>query len=220
MKSRMGRKLKLKGGGIINKLIDLLPFEAHIPGYRYCGPGTKLEERLKRGDPGINPLDEACKKHDIVYSKTSDTAVRNKADLVLADEAWERVKSKDSSLPERIAAYGVTNAMKLKAKIGAGCGKRKKSGKAFRKKIGGGITKKKKKSQKRGTRVIPIPSGGKVNSILSTVGIPAKKVATTVKRIKSYVGKANKPVKLGKGLYLRPYKSGYGLLLKKPHNLN
>jgi hypothetical protein len=36
-----------RGGGFVNSLINKLPFELHIPGYNFCGPGTKLEERLK-----------------------------------------------------------------------------------------------------------------------------------------------------------------------------
>ena len=42
--------------------------EFHWPGYQYMGPGTKLEKRLKRGDPGINRLDRITKQHDIDYS--------------------------------------------------------------------------------------------------------------------------------------------------------
>lgn len=37
-------------GSIVNKSIDLLPVELHIPGYQYCGPGTKLKKRLARGE--------------------------------------------------------------------------------------------------------------------------------------------------------------------------
>lgn len=58
-----------QGSGVVNSLINKLPFEAHIPGYQYCGPGTKLEKRLRRGDPGINALDRSCREHDIAYSK-------------------------------------------------------------------------------------------------------------------------------------------------------
>ena len=55
---------------------------------RFCGPGTKLEKRLARGDTGINPLDSACKEHDIAYSENqSDIQARNIADQVLADKA-------------------------------------------------------------------------------------------------------------------------------------
>ena len=28
--------------------------------YNFCGPNTKLEERLARGDEGINRLDQVC----------------------------------------------------------------------------------------------------------------------------------------------------------------
>lgn len=35
--------------------------EWHLPGYNYCGPGTKVVTRLVRGDKGINNLDEGCK---------------------------------------------------------------------------------------------------------------------------------------------------------------
>jgi len=31
-----------KGRGLVNKIINKLPFELHIPGYSYCGPGTNL----------------------------------------------------------------------------------------------------------------------------------------------------------------------------------
>jgi hypothetical protein len=41
--------------------------EMHIPGYNYCGPGTQVFERVKRGDNGVNYLDNACKLHDIEY---------------------------------------------------------------------------------------------------------------------------------------------------------
>lgn len=34
-----------------------LGMEKHIPGYNYCGPGTQVEQRLVRGDYGINKLD-------------------------------------------------------------------------------------------------------------------------------------------------------------------
>lgn len=75
------RKLKsCSGGGIINSLINKLPFELHLPGgYQFCGPGTKLEKRLARGDQGINHLDTACRAHDIAYI-SKDLATRHKAD--------------------------------------------------------------------------------------------------------------------------------------------
>jgi len=82
----------LKGGsGIINKIINTLPFEAHIPGYNFCIPGRKLKQSLERGDHGISQLDEACRVHDIAYSQYKDLADRHKADAVLINKAWERV---------------------------------------------------------------------------------------------------------------------------------
>lgn len=108
------------GKGIINSIINKLPVEIHIPGYQYCGPGTKLEKRLKRGDLGINPLDAACKRHDIAYSQNKDLNERHKADKVLEEAAWSRVKSKDAKISEKAAAWAVTNAMKVKRKMGMG----------------------------------------------------------------------------------------------------
>jgi len=60
------------GSGIINKSINTLPFEADIPGYNFCEPGTKLKQRLERGDRGINQFNEACRVHDIAYSQYKD----------------------------------------------------------------------------------------------------------------------------------------------------
>lgn len=121
----------VRGGGIIssvvNKAIDLLPLELHLPGYNYCGPGTNLSKRLSRGDKGINPLDEACKIHDIAYSRFSDSENRRQADKQLASKAWERVKASDSSIGERAAALAVTAAMKTKTALGSGKRKSKKA---------------------------------------------------------------------------------------------
>ncbi|KAG4068965.1 hypothetical protein HA402_005113 [Bradysia odoriphaga] len=104
----------------MNSIINKLPIELHLPGYQYCGPGTKLDKRLARGDPGVNQLDQACKEHDIAYSRHKDISNRHKADTVLIDKAWERVKSKDSNLRERVDALLVTNMMKAKVKLGMG----------------------------------------------------------------------------------------------------
>lgn len=125
-------KMKLSrrtGKGLVNPLINNLPFEMHPPGYQYLGPGTKLEKRLKRNDPGINELDRAAKEHDIAYSKTNKMSERHQADKILQKKAWKRVKSKDASLGERVMALGVAGIMKAKRKLGMGMKKksRKKS---------------------------------------------------------------------------------------------
>ncbi|XP_044766921.1 uncharacterized protein LOC123322902 [Coccinella septempunctata] len=110
--------LSFGGGGLVNSIINKLPFELHLPGYHYCGPGTRLSERLARNDPGINKLDEACKEHDIAYSKHTELSDRHIADKILEDKAWERVKSKDGTFKEKSAALLVTGAMKMKRKMG------------------------------------------------------------------------------------------------------
>lgn len=114
-------KRKRKGCGILNSIVDKIPIEMHIPGYQYCGPGTKLAKRLKRGDPGINPLDQACKRHDIVYAQYKHGPERYDADKSLAKSALKRVVANDASLPERASALAVAAAMKTKmglSKIG------------------------------------------------------------------------------------------------------
>lgn len=119
--SRMYSVKRKRGGGLLNTLINKLPIELHIPGYQYCGPGTKLSERLARGDPGINPLDSACKDHDIAYSHNrEDITARNAADKVLAGRAWKRVFAPDAGIGERAAALLVTNMMNAKSKVGMG----------------------------------------------------------------------------------------------------
>lgn len=186
--SKLARGRSVKGSGVVNTLINKLPFELHIPGYNYCGAGTKLEKRLKRGDPGINKLDEACKQHDIAYNREKDIPGRHIADRILADKAVERLRSSDASFGEKAAALGVATAMKAKVKLGMGCvNRKKKSGgtlsfkaatkhakNALKKahnisnlkdaiKIAIGAIRKSKKGKKIGStrsRIIPVPKTG------------------------------------------------------------
>lgn len=79
--------------------------------------GTKLDKRLARGDKGINPLDAACREHDIVYAKHRDSSERYKADLKLKEAAGKRVRARDASFGERAAAAAVSLAMRAKTGI-------------------------------------------------------------------------------------------------------
>nr|CAH7730229.1 unnamed protein product [Callosobruchus chinensis] len=108
------------GDGLLNSTINNLPFEMHIPGYNWCGPGTNTEKRLARNDPGVNGLDEACKEHDITYTTETDLSKRHKADEILARRAMVRYQSKDASWKEKIASLAVAGAMKTKVKLGMG----------------------------------------------------------------------------------------------------
>lgn len=98
--------------------------------------GTKVAKRVARGDKGINQLDAACREHDIAYETHKDSKDRYQADLILKRAASKRIKAKDASFGERVAALAVTAAMKTKtglSKLGAGLRKkstkRKKSNK-------------------------------------------------------------------------------------------
>lgn len=123
-----------KGKGFVNSIINKLPIELHVPGYQYCGPGTKLAKRLARGDPGINPLDAACKEHDIAYSQNRENlAARHEADRILAEKAKSRVSAKDSSVGEKAVAWAVAKTMKVKRKFGMGSNMVKKKKRSVKK---------------------------------------------------------------------------------------
>lgn len=130
----VNRRFTAKGGGLFNNLISSLPFPIHLLHSNYCGPGTPLKEHLANNIQPTNPLDQACKEHDIFYSKFKDTKTRNQADLRLAEQAWQRVKARDSSFGEKVNSWIVTNAMKAKAKLGMGMKPAKVKGKRCRKK--------------------------------------------------------------------------------------
>jgi len=75
--------------------------EFHWPGYQYLEPGTKLEKRLKRGDPGINRLDKIAKQHDIDYAKAGNNLEAEwKADTKMI-RAIDRLPGK-KTIPERV----------------------------------------------------------------------------------------------------------------------
>ena len=71
------------GGSLLNKAINNLPVEMHLPGHNFTGPGTKLNKRLnpdltpKKWSKPINRVDKAAYHHDLCYLKNNDTATRN-----------------------------------------------------------------------------------------------------------------------------------------------
>ena len=77
----------------VQKLLTKTGKEFHWPGYSYMGPGTHLEKRLARSDPGINRLDRIAKAHDIDYGKA-----RNLKDKWTADR---KMIAKIDQLPGR-----------------------------------------------------------------------------------------------------------------------
>lgn len=223
------RKCSVKGSGLLNKVIDSLPIELHLPGYKFCGPGTKLKKRLERGDKGINPLDEACKSHDIAYDQFKDDNRRSIADKLLENRAYQRFKA-GTSLGEKIAALGVTAAMKAKRKMGMGMRAKRKMNSKSKTRMGMGLKKKGKgsKNVKRPKRIIPPPKKGgflpllfPILGALGALGGGAAGIAKAVndaKANKEWLAEqkrhdvaleAVKKVANGKGLYLAPFKKNF-----------
>ncbi|KAJ8915473.1 hypothetical protein NQ315_003236 [Exocentrus adspersus] len=269
----MSTTARKSGSGILDSIINNLPVELHIPGYRFCGPGTKLAKRLSRGDVGINGLDEACKEHDIAYSREKNLEQRHKADQNLGEKALKRFISSNASIGEKSAALAVATAMKVKTKLGMGCvnektkktrGCKTRKRKAKSKRIGGSLTfkdvtkqarvalkgknvknmkdaikvalkavnkAKKKKKFIKAVRVIPISkTGGFLPlipifaglSALGALGGGAAGIAKAVNDAKDAKQNleeskrhnvAMEQIAMGKGLYMKPYKQGFGLFL-------
>jgi len=65
---------------MFNKAVSKLPFEMHLPGHNFTGPGTRLERRLNRDGTAskpINRVDTAAYHHDLCYAKNRDRKTRN-----------------------------------------------------------------------------------------------------------------------------------------------
>ena len=76
-----GKKRGQRGAALeIQKLIEKTGKEFRWPKANYLGSGTRLQQRLKRGDRGVNRLDELAKIHDIDYSKAKSLKDKWKAD--------------------------------------------------------------------------------------------------------------------------------------------
>ena len=128
------------GRGLFNKILKQVPLpEMHlslpedVPSetiqngtfnktgkYSFCGPGTKVAQRLKEGYEGVNSLDKACKKHDIYYSQHKSTKERNTADDVLANAASKIALDPNEEEYVRKDAKLVTGIMGMKSRFGMG----------------------------------------------------------------------------------------------------
>ena len=107
-------KMFQRGGKLfdLQKLLTKMGMEFHWPGYQYMGPGTHLEKRLARGDPGINRLYRITKAHDIDYEKAKDLKDKWAADRKMIAKI-DKLPGRNA-LTERI----VKNIMKAKLKLG------------------------------------------------------------------------------------------------------
>ncbi|XP_071051050.1 uncharacterized protein [Onthophagus taurus] len=187
------------GRGFFNKLIDKLPIELHLPGYNFCGPGTKLEKRLSRGDRGVNPLDEACKKHDIAYTVSSNLKFRHDADRALYKAAKERIRNKESTLGEKVASSAVAALMKAKVAVGMGVGrKRNRTGRRPLKKV--------RTRVKRGGAISFVDALRFARNAISRSG--AKNLLTNVKAAYGALKKIRKRISEPRGRVIRIPKTG------------
>ena len=79
----------------VDVLNKALPFEKHLPGTNYVGPGTRLDLKLDENEnpkPGFEPtdrIDAAALKHDLAYKHASDLKSRNVADRQLLKDLTE-----------------------------------------------------------------------------------------------------------------------------------
>ena len=131
------------GGGLslLDNIINHTPFELHFPGYQFLGPGTHVEERLERGERGINPLDNACLEHDIAYS--CPDIDRTKADRRLAQRAFSRMLSETAERDEKTVAFITVCCMVGKIALDRLCSRVKKVIKRTRKSLKKSVSRKK-----------------------------------------------------------------------------
>lgn len=96
---------------VLDKVLGSIP-EMHIPGYSYCGPGTKLNERINSGSAPINELDSGCLQHDVDY--TYNTTSRAEADKKLVQLADKVLNNPKASMREKAEAGFVKTAFEIK----------------------------------------------------------------------------------------------------------
>ena len=92
--------------------------------YDYCGPGTRLQERLNSNNPSIRDpiirLDRICQAHDIAYSQTgNDLAKKHKAydvmvkaigDIPFSQRPWFSTPVKYTMQAKTFQGLGVKRA--------------------------------------------------------------------------------------------------------------
>ena len=80
--TKKSKFISTRGKGFINDTIISLPFEMHMPGHNFTGPGTKLNKRLnedmtpKAWSKPVNRVEKVAYHHDICYVKNKDTKTR------------------------------------------------------------------------------------------------------------------------------------------------
>ena len=118
-----------KGGSLLNKVINNLPVEMHLPGHNFTGPGTKLNKRLnpdlspKEWSKPINRVDKAAYHHDVCYLKNDDTTARN---AVCDKNMLKELEGiYNSTIRERMEKGLVSSLIGAKARFGWGLSEKK-----------------------------------------------------------------------------------------------
>lgn len=107
---------------LVDVINTVLPFEKHLPGMNYCGPGTNLKKKLnadftvKVGYEPTDRVDEAALKHDISYCKHKDLRQRHKADKELLNDLRN---IENPTWRERIERWIVYPILLIKSAIGS-----------------------------------------------------------------------------------------------------
>ena len=108
-----------KGGSLLNKAINNLPFEMHLPGHNFTGPGTKLKKRL---NPDLTHVDKVTYHHDVCHLKNDDTATRN---AVCDKNMLKELKGiYNPTIRERLDKSIVSKLIGTKVKFGIGVKKK------------------------------------------------------------------------------------------------
>ena len=117
-----------EGGSLLNKAINNLPFEMHLPGHNFTGPGTKLKKQLnpdltpKKWSKPVNHVDKAAYHHDLCYLENDDTATRN---AVCDKNMLKELEGiYNPTLRERLDKSIVSKLIGTKVKFGMGVKKR------------------------------------------------------------------------------------------------
>lgn len=82
----------VKNGLGVDALVDAIPFELHLPGHNYTGPGTDLSRRLTKdlkfraGFEPVNRVDWISFRHDLAYLCSKKPKNRAIADMEMLDE--------------------------------------------------------------------------------------------------------------------------------------
>lgn len=87
-----------------------------LPAYVFCVP----QERLTRDDQPIKKLDSLYRQHDIFCNRGKETKKRHGADKILADAAFKRFKSNDTSFREILSPLALAGVMKTTKKLHMG----------------------------------------------------------------------------------------------------